>query len=110
MAFNFATPAPQQQQQQLPLFGQSSPMPSFQQTGFQFQQPQQQQMPQIQFPQQQVQQQQQQPQQQMLLCTKDGTAVGYHTKFEELHPDSQKLMLQIQYGFPFALFLSLLCS
>ncbi|KAM0951513.1 putative nucleoporin p58/p45 [Dioscorea sansibarensis] len=92
MAFNFATPAPQQQPS---LFGQSSPMPSFQQTGFQFQQPQQQQMPQIQFP-QQLAQQQQQPQQQMLLCTKDGTAVGYHTKFEELHPDSQKLMFQIQ--------------
>ncbi|KAH9663394.1 nuclear pore complex protein NUP58 [Citrus sinensis] len=70
----------QQQQQQNPF--QSSPL-------FSQQQQQQQFLPQ--------QQQQQQPQQQHLfLFTNDRAPANYSTKWADLHPDSQKILLQIE--------------
>ncbi|WOK99623.1 nuclear pore complex protein [Canna indica] len=81
----FQTPQPQQQQQ------------LFQPSAFQFQQQQQQQLQQQQI---QLQQQQQAantaPQQQLMLYTKDKAPAGYNTKWEDLHPDSQKVLLQIE--------------
>jgi nucleoporin p58/p45 len=74
----FQTPAP------VPAAQSSSPSP------FQFSFQQQQQQPQ---PQQQAAQPQQQ---QQLLCTKDGKPAGYATKWEELHADTQKALLQIE--------------
>ncbi|XP_059623763.1 nuclear pore complex protein NUP58 [Cornus florida] len=100
MAFSF-TPQQQQQslfqpqtQQQSP-FQQSSPFfqPQQQQQQFQQQQFQQQQQ---QVQQQQQQQQQQQPQQQLYLFTNDKTPATYGTKWADLHPDSQKILLQIE--------------
>ncbi|XP_030529523.1 nuclear pore complex protein NUP58 [Rhodamnia argentea] len=85
MSFSFfSTPQPQQQslspfqpqQQQL----QSTPIWSQQQQ---------------QQPQQQIQQQQQQ-QQQLYLFTTDKTSASYGTKWADLHPDSQKILLQIE--------------
>jgi nucleoporin p58/p45 len=78
----FQTPAP------VPAAQSSSPSPF--QFSFQQQQQQQQQQPQ---PQQQAAQPQQQ---QQLLCTKDGKPAGYATKWEELHADTQKALLQIE--------------
>lgn len=76
---------PQQQQQQNPF--QSSPL-------FSQQQQQQQFLPQ--------QQQQQQPQQQHLfLFTNDRAPANYSTKWADLHPDSQKILLQIECVFFF---------
>jgi nucleoporin p58/p45 len=72
----FQTPAP------APAAQSSSPSPF--QFSFQQQQPQ---------PQQQAAQPQQQ---QQLLCTKDGKPAGYATKWEELHADTQKALLQIE--------------
>ncbi|XP_020092976.1 nuclear pore complex protein NUP58 isoform X2 [Ananas comosus] len=85
-----------------PSFGQTQPQTQFQfqpqpQPQFQFQpQPQPQPQPQTQFQFQPQQQQQQQPQQQLLLYTNDRAPAGYNTKWEDLHPDSQKVLLQIE--------------
>ncbi|XP_038971664.1 nuclear pore complex protein NUP58 isoform X2 [Phoenix dactylifera] len=122
MAFSFSTPSQPQQQQQPSIF--QTPQPQQQQhpSIFQTPQPQQQQHPSIfQTPQLQQQQQQfspfpsfgQQPQQQqnvqfqqqqaasmpsqqLLLFTVDRSPAGYNTKWEDLHPDSQKLLLRIE--------------
>ncbi|KAK4488355.1 hypothetical protein RD792_004113 [Penstemon davidsonii] len=96
MAFSF-TPQQQQQPQQSIFqspFQQSSP----------FQPQQQQQQPSFQFQPQQPQQQQPQPQpqpqqqqqQQLYLVTNDKTPATYSTKWADLHPDSQKFLLQIE--------------
>ncbi|KAL9253023.1 Nuclear pore complex protein NUP58-like protein [Drosera capensis] len=79
---------PQQQQQQSQLggsiFGQQH-------------QPQQQMNAFSMYQQQQQQQQQQQGQQQLFLMTKEKTPVSsYGTKWEDLHPDSQKSLLLIE--------------
>ncbi|KDP31861.1 hypothetical protein JCGZ_12322 [Jatropha curcas] len=93
MSFAFSTPQQQPQslfQSQPQLFQQSSPL---------FQQPQQQQQQQQQFlqqQQQQPQQQQQQQQQQLYLFTNEKAPANYSTKWADLHPDSQKLLLQIE--------------
>uniref|UniRef100_A0A0D3H7L8 Uncharacterized protein n=1 Tax=Oryza barthii TaxID=65489 RepID=A0A0D3H7L8_9ORYZ len=98
MAFSFASPAPQNP------FQTPAQAPSLSPSPFQFnlQQPQQQQ--QQPPPQQQAapaaQPQQQQQQQQLMLYTTDGKPAGYNTKWEELHAESQKALLQIEYGFP----------
>ncbi|XP_074267795.1 nuclear pore complex protein NUP58-like [Silene latifolia] len=83
--FNFNQPQQQQQQQQPNLFTQQ-PQQQQQQTAFQFQQPQQQ----FQQP------QQQQQQQQLFLFTNDKTPASYGTKWADLHPDSQKVLLKIE--------------
>ncbi|XP_055802811.1 nuclear pore complex protein NUP58 isoform X2 [Solanum dulcamara] len=94
--FSQITPFSQQQQQQ-----------QQQQLQFQLQQQQQQQQQlqqqqqhlQLQLQQQQqqlLQQQQSQQQQQLYLFTTDKTPATYSTKWEDLHPDSQKLLLQIE--------------
>ncbi|XP_042974749.1 nuclear pore complex protein NUP58 [Carya illinoinensis] len=104
MAFSmFSTPQPQQQQQlfqpQAQTFQQSSPFfPQQQQQQQQqqlqlFQPPQQQQQQQQQF---QQQQQQQQQQQHLFLFTNDKTPANYGTKWSDLHPESQKILLQIE--------------
>lgn len=36
---------------------------------------------------------------QLMLFTVDGSPTSYDTVFEDLHPDSQKLLLKIEYGF-----------
>ncbi|KAL3649400.1 Nucleoporin p58/p45 [Castilleja foliolosa] len=77
---------PQQQQQQFSPFQpqqQSSPFQLQQQSPFQLQPPQQQ-------------QQQAQPQQQLYLFTNDKVPATYSTKWADLHPDSQKVLLQIE--------------
>lgn len=85
MSFSlFATPQQQQPQQQSPF--------QPQQTSLFFPQ---QQLQQQQF-QQQQQQQQQQPQQQLFLFTNDRTPASYSTSWADLHPDSQKILLQIE--------------
>ncbi|XP_052195113.1 nuclear pore complex protein NUP58 [Diospyros lotus] len=98
MAFSFTPQQPQPQlfqPQQPSPFQQSSPFfqpqPQQQQQLFQ---PQQQQ--QLQFQPQPQQQQQQQQQQQLYLFTNDKTPASYGTKWADLHPDSQKLLLQIE--------------
>ncbi|KAM7510283.1 hypothetical protein LguiB_009158 [Lonicera macranthoides] len=105
MAFSFAPQQqqsslfqPQNQQQQSP-FQQSSPF--FQQQQQQQQQLQQQQQQQQQFQLQQQQQQfqqqqQQQQQQQLFLFTNEKAPASYSTKWNDLHPDSQKFLLQIE--------------
>ncbi|GFP80945.1 nuclear pore complex protein nup58 [Phtheirospermum japonicum] len=110
MAFSFT---PQQQQPQQSLFQspfqpqqqqpqQSSPFQPQQQqqqsSPFQPQQQQQQQSPFQLQPQQQQQQQQPQaqPQQQLYLFTNDKVPATYSTKWSDLHPDSQKVLLQIE--------------
>ncbi|CAL9053428.1 nuclear pore complex protein NUP58-like [Musa acuminata AAA Group] len=108
MAFSFHTPPPQLQQPQ------PSPFQTPQQPSSLFQTPQppqqnslfssvgQQQSPFQLQPQQHIQFQQPQqaaaaaPQQQLLLYTKDRAPAGYNTKWDDLHPDSQKLLLQIE--------------
>ncbi|CAI0554261.1 unnamed protein product [Linum tenue] len=99
MAFSFSTP---QQQQQTPSFFQSQPQQQQQQQPFsssffpqQQQQQQQQQQSQLFQPQQQQLQQQTQ-QQQLFLFTNDKAPATYSTKWADLHPDSQKLLLQIE--------------
>jgi nucleoporin p58/p45 len=91
-----------QPQQTNSIFSQSQP----QQTNSIFSQPQQQQQTSLfqpqQFQQQQQQlnqQQQQQVQQQLYLFTNDKAPANYSTKWADLHPDSQKLLLQIEYAF-----------
>ncbi|KAM1174696.1 hypothetical protein FF1_027229 [Malus domestica] len=118
MAFTslFSTPQPQQQQQQQSPFQIQQPSQPFQQSNSffsqqppqlqqqqqqtpLFQQPQfQQQQPLFQQPQfqQQQQQPQQQQQQQLYLFTNDKTPASYGTKWADLHPDSQKILLQIE--------------
>jgi hypothetical protein len=90
MSFSlFSTPQqPQQQQSQLfqPQQQQQQQSP-FQQQSNLFQQQQQ-------F---QAQQQQQQQQQQLFLFTNDRTPASYSTNWADLHPDSQKYLLQIEY-------------
>lgn len=96
MAFSFTLP---QQQQQTPLFQtQTHQQSPFQQNTSPFFQQQQQQQPQ-QTPLQQQQQQflQQQQQSQPFLFTNDKAPATYSTKWADLHPDSQKLLLQIEY-------------
>ncbi|CAK7339447.1 unnamed protein product [Dovyalis caffra] len=103
MAFSFSTP-----QQQTPSLFQPHPQP-FQQSSPLFPQQQQQQQQQLQFPQQQQQQQfqqqqqqqqqqfqQQQQQQQLYIFTNDRAPASYSTKWADLHPDSQKVLLQIE--------------
>ncbi|KAL9378412.1 hypothetical protein Peur_029747 [Populus x canadensis] len=101
MAFSFSTPP-----QQTPSLFQPQPQP-FQQSSPLFPQQQQQQQPQQQFQQQQqqfqqqqqqqqFQQHQQQQQQQLYLFTNDKAPASYSTKWEDLHPDSQKTLLQIE--------------
>ncbi|GLT75257.1 hypothetical protein SLA2020_469930 [Shorea laevis] len=82
-----ATPQPLFSSRQQPQpFQQSSPFFSQQQ--------------QLQFPQQTQQQQQPQPQpqpqQQLFLFTNDKAPANYSTKWADLHPDSQKFLLQIE--------------
>lgn len=90
MSFSlFATPQQQQPQQQSPFQPQQTSL------FFPQQQLQQQQFQQQQF-QQQQQQQQQQPQQQLFLFTNDRTPASYSTSWADLHPDSQKILLQIE--------------
>ncbi|XWS41968.1 hypothetical protein CRYUN_Cryun17cG0127900 [Craigia yunnanensis] len=100
MSSFFATP---QHQQSQPLFQPQQQQQPFQQSSPFFQPQQQQQQQQLQFPQpqqqfqQQLQQQQQQQQQQQLfLFTNDKTPANYSTKWADLHPDSQKFLLQIE--------------
>ncbi|KAJ0535358.1 putative nucleoporin p58/p45 [Helianthus annuus] len=89
MAFSF-TP---QQQQTTSLFQPQQQSP-FQPSGgtplFQPQQQQQQQQQQL------LQQQQQQQQSQLFLFTNEKTPANYGTKWADLHPDSQKFLLQIE--------------
>ncbi|XP_024978510.1 nuclear pore complex protein NUP58 isoform X2 [Cynara cardunculus var. scolymus] len=102
MSFSF-TPQQQQQslfqpqqQQQLSPFQQSGGSPFFQ-SQQQQQQLQQQQLQQQQQQQQQLQQQQQQQQQShFFLFTNEKTPASYGTKWADLHPDSQKFLLQIE--------------
>jgi hypothetical protein len=47
-------------------------------------------------PQPQQPQQLQQQQQQVHLLTKDNNPVTYHTKWSDLHPDSQNFLIQIE--------------
>ncbi|KAJ8764558.1 hypothetical protein K2173_006298 [Erythroxylum novogranatense] len=95
MAFSiFSTP--QQQQTQSPFSFQSQSQP-FQQSSPLFSQPQlTQQLNFQQQQQQQLAQQQQQQQQQLYLFTNDRTPASYSTKWADLHPDSQKFLLQIE--------------
>ncbi|KAK1433023.1 hypothetical protein QVD17_09927 [Tagetes erecta] len=94
MAFSF-TPQqqntslfqPQQQQQQSPFQQNTTPL---------FQSQQQQQQQQLLQQQQQQLQQQQQQQGQLFLFTNDKTPASYGTKWADLHPDSQKFLLQIE--------------
>ncbi|CAI9110080.1 OLC1v1010044C2 [Oldenlandia corymbosa var. corymbosa] len=97
----FQTPL-QQPQSNLFSFNQNT-QPQTQSSPFQWQsqaqqpqqQPQQQQQ-QLGFPQAQPQAQQQNQQQQLLLLTNDKVPVSYGTKWADLHPDSQKFLLQIE--------------
>jgi len=101
MSFSlFATP--QQQQQPQP---QQSPFQP-QQTSLFLPQSQQQQQFQPQQQQQQQPQQRQQPQQQLFLFTNDRTPASYSTNWADLHPDSQKILLQIEYALISPLFLN----
>ncbi|RVX23213.1 Nuclear pore complex protein NUP58 [Vitis vinifera] len=99
MAFSlFSSPQPQQPQQlfqpqpqpQQPF---QQPNPFLQQQQQQQQQQQLQQQQQQQFQQPQFQQQQQQP---LYLFTNDKAPATYSTKWADLHPDSQKFLLQIE--------------
>ncbi|KAL6961601.1 Nucleoporin p58/p45 [Sarracenia purpurea var. burkii] len=96
MTFSFTPP---QQPLQLQLFTPQQQLP-FQQSSSPFFQPQQQQQSQQfqpqQFQQQHLPQQQQPPQQQLYLFTNDKAPASYGTKWADLHPDSQKLLLQIE--------------
>lgn len=90
MAFSFSPQQPQQSLFQTPI---QQPSP------FQPQQQQQQQSPfQLQLSQPQQQQSQPQPQQQpqLYLFTNEKVPASYGTKWADLHPDSQKVLLQIE--------------
>ncbi|CAF2067426.1 hypothetical protein HID58_040118 [Brassica napus] len=100
-SFNlFSTPQQPQQQTTTPSPFQTQPQqPSFQpQTNSFFSQPPQQQNQTPSFQPQQFQQQQQPQQQvqQLYLFTNDKAPASYGTKWADLHPDSQKLLLQIE--------------
>ncbi|XP_076922719.1 nuclear pore complex protein NUP58-like [Bidens hawaiensis] len=84
MAFSF-TP---QQQQTTSLFQTPQQQSPFQPSGSTLFQPQQQMF--------QQQQQQLQPQNQLFLFTNDKTPATYGTKWADLHPDSQKFLLQFE--------------
>ncbi|KAG7034363.1 Nuclear pore complex protein NUP58, partial [Cucurbita argyrosperma subsp. argyrosperma] len=95
MAFSlFSTSQPQQSQQLFQSQPQSQPQ-LFQQSSALFsQQPQQ-----FQLQQQQLMQQQQQlmqQQQQLFIFTNDKAPASYGTKWADLHPDSQKILIQIE--------------
>ncbi|KAK3416136.1 hypothetical protein EUGRSUZ_H01972 [Eucalyptus grandis] len=98
----FSTPQPQQQHQSPSLFQpqqQQQQQQPQQSTPLWPQQQQQQTQQQIQQQQQQTQQQiqqQQQQQQRLYLFTNDKTSASYGTKWADLHPDSQKILLQIE--------------
>ncbi|KAF8087551.1 hypothetical protein N665_0578s0004 [Sinapis alba] len=106
MSFNpFSTPQQPQQTPQSPF--QTPKQISQPQSNPFFSQPQQQQPPSFQpqqFPQQSQQQQQQQQQshhhphqqQQLYLFTNDKATANYSTEWTDLHPDSQKLLLEIE--------------
>ncbi|ESQ53394.1 hypothetical protein EUTSA_v10025060mg [Eutrema salsugineum] len=102
MSFSlFSTPQPQQQQQQTPQSPfQTQQTPSFQppQSSSFFSPQQTPSFQPQQFLQQQQQQNQQQQQQvqQLFLFTNDKAPANYSTKWADLHPDSQKLLLQIE--------------
>jgi hypothetical protein len=85
-----------------------TPFPQLQTPQFQFQPPQQQ----LQLPQMQA--QFQVPQPQLLLYTKEKVPAGWSTKFEDLHHESQNVLLRIEYMFLFdfvsVLFLLLMCA
>ncbi|KAG8042873.1 hypothetical protein GUJ93_ZPchr0316g2713 [Zizania palustris] len=93
MAFSFSTPPLQNPFQTPAPTPAQAPSPSPSPFQFNFQQQQQQ-------PQQQMtsaaQPQQQQQQQQLMLYTTDGKPAGYNAKWEELHSESQKALLQIE--------------
>lgn len=96
MSFSFATP--QQQQPQSLFSSPQQPQQNFQSSSPFFSQPQQQQ---LQFPQQSPQLQQQQPpqpqpQNQLFLFTNDKAPASYGTKWADLHPDSQKFLLNVE--------------
>ncbi|XP_027153743.1 nuclear pore complex protein NUP58 [Coffea eugenioides] len=84
--FSLFSQTPQQQPQLQP---QPQPQPQPHSSPFQFQ-PQPQPQPQLQ------QQPQPQQQQQLFLFTNDKTPATYSTKWADLHPDSQKFLLQIE--------------
>lgn len=91
MSFSlFSTP------QQQPLFQPPQQQQQQHQQGSMFVPQQQQQQPQPQ-PQPQLQPQMQPPQQQLFLFTTDKAPANYSTKWADLHPDSQKILLQIEY-------------
>ncbi|KAL6655466.1 hypothetical protein ACP70R_006292 [Stipagrostis hirtigluma subsp. patula] len=93
MAFSFGSPAPQNPfQTPAPAPAQA---PSLSPSPFQFSF-QQQQQPAAQPQQLQPQPQQQQQQQKLMLFTTEGKPAGYNTKWEELHAESQKALLQIE--------------
>ncbi|KAI6695283.1 hypothetical protein NL676_022993 [Syzygium grande] len=93
MSFSFfSTPQPPQQQQQQQSPSLFQPQQQQQSTPIWSQQAQQQ--PQQHIHQQQ--QRQQQQQQQLYLFTNDKTSASYGTKWADLHPDSQKILLQIE--------------
>uniref|UniRef100_A0A0D9XEE8 Uncharacterized protein n=1 Tax=Leersia perrieri TaxID=77586 RepID=A0A0D9XEE8_9ORYZ len=89
MAFSFSSPAPQN-----PFQTPAQQAPSLSPSPFQFNLTQQQQ--QQSQPQQQAAPVAQPPQQQLMLYTADGKPAGYNTKWEELHSESQKALLQIE--------------
>ncbi|KAG8050017.1 hypothetical protein GUJ93_ZPchr0009g2379 [Zizania palustris] len=92
MAFSFSTPPLQNPFQTPAPAPAQAPSPSPSPFQFNFQQQQQQ-------PQQQMTsaaQPQQQQQQQLMLYTTDGKPAGYNAKWEELHSESQKALLQIE--------------
>jgi hypothetical protein len=84
LSMAFFSPQPQQ-----------TPLPQHQTLQFQFQPPQQQ----LQLPQMQA--QFQVPQPQLLLYTKEKAPAGWSTKFEDLHQESQNVLLRIEYVFFF---------
>ncbi|KAF3545494.1 hypothetical protein DY000_02009358 [Brassica cretica] len=92
-SFNpFSTPQRHQQTPQPQCISFFSPPQS---TPF-FSQPQQQQTPSFQPQQFHQQQQQQQSQPQLYLFTNDQAPASYSTEWSDLHPDSQKLLLEIE--------------
>ncbi|KAL0726222.1 hypothetical protein Bca4012_022315 [Brassica carinata] len=95
-SFNLFSTPQQQPQQQTPSPSPFQTQPSFQpQSNSFFSQPQQ--TPSFQPQQfQQQQQQQQQQVQHLYLFTNDKAPASYSTKWADLHPDSQKLLLQIE--------------
>ncbi|KAF8085343.1 hypothetical protein N665_0671s0021 [Sinapis alba] len=95
MSFNpFSTPQQPQKTPQSPF--QTPQQISQPQCNPFFSQPQQQQTPSFQPQQSQQQQQQRHQQQQLYLFTNDKAPASYSTELTDLHPDSQKLLLEIE--------------